>query len=99
MRRAQIINCSPSYVKVTPLELRTTSRTPSSSSSCISWRDRVGCVRWSSAAARVMFSSRATVKKYFSVRNSTGPHLLFSPTISWPQWGRKCDMCEMYVSA
>ena len=52
-----------------------------------------------SAAARVMFSSRATVKKYFSVRNSTGPHLLFSPTISWPQWGRKCDMCEMYVSA
>mgnify|MGYP000093058223 CR=1 FL=1 len=31
--------------------------------------------------------------------HSTGPHLLFSPTISWPQWGRKCDMCEMYVSA
>jgi len=34
-----------------------------------------------------------------STGRSTGPHLLFSPTISWPQWGRKCDMCEMYVSA
>ena len=42
MRRAQIINCSPSYVKVTPLELRTTSRTPSSSSSAWTAEEMAG---------------------------------------------------------
>ena len=43
---------------------------PSSSSSAFSALERVGCVTCSCAAARDMFSSRATARKYFRVRIS-----------------------------
>ena len=69
---------------------RSNSLTPSSSSSCINWRDRVGCVRWSSAAARVMFSSRATARKYRRTRSSMpSASSLFSPVYHAFQASRK----------
>ena len=71
----------PSSVRVMRCLPRWNSFTPSSSSSCISWRDRVGWVRCSSSAALVMFSSRATIKKYFKTRISMGttPFLCIIP--------------------
>ena len=60
----------PSSVSVTLTRLRRNRRTPSSSSSCIICRDSVGWVMCSCSAARVMFSSLAIVRKYFSTRIS-----------------------------
>ena len=53
----------PKMVKAIFLAPRSMSFTPSSSSSMDSWRDKVGCVICSTFAARVMFSSRTTVRK------------------------------------
>ena len=43
----------------------------------LSGRESVGCVTWSRAAALVMFSSRATVRKYLRTRSSIVRHLAF----------------------
>ena len=58
------------FRRIMPSSLRTILRfplsnrvTPSSSSSCASWRDSVGCVTCRISAAWVMFSSMATVRK------------------------------------
>ena len=56
----------PASVSVTLRLLRTKSGVPISSSSSAICRDSVGCVIYSVSAALVMFSSRATVRKYFS---------------------------------
>lgn len=54
---------APSLVKAIFLAPRSMSFTPGSYSSMDSWRDKVGCVICSTFAARVMFSSRTTVRK------------------------------------
>ena len=63
-------NNIPSSVNVTLWLLRLNSFTPSSCSSPISWRESVGCVICKSCAAFVMFSSRATARKYCKTRIS-----------------------------
>ena len=60
----------PSSVSMMLCLLRLNRDTPNSSSICMSWRDKVGCVMCSILAAFVIFSSLATTKKYFSTRSS-----------------------------
>ena len=80
----------PSSVSTTRYWPRRKSFTPSSSSSCINWRERVGWVTCSSAAALVMFSSRATARKYRRTRSSMpSASSLFSPVYHAFQASRK----------
>ena len=65
----------PSSVRMIRCLLRRNSVTPSSSSSCIICLDRVGWVKCSRLAAFVIFSSRATIRKYFKTRISMIKHL------------------------
>ena len=60
----------PVSVSVTLRLPRTKSGLPISSSSFCIWRERFGCVVLTSSAAFVMFSSRATARKYFNSLSS-----------------------------
>ena len=78
----------PSSVNVTLRAPRENSVTPTSSSNCASCRLNVGCVICSSSAAFVIFSSRATARKYLSIRNSIAsasfyPGQLHLPVLSF----------------
>ncbi len=61
---------APSLVKAIFLAPRSMSFAPGSYSSMDSWRDKVGCVICSTFAARVMLSSRTTVRKQRRTRSS-----------------------------
>ena len=76
---ARCFNSIPSSVSDILCFPRLNNFTPSSSSICISCLDKVGCVTFSLCAALVIFSSRATIKKYFNTLSSivTSEYLFF----------------------
>ena len=67
---ARLRSSTPSSVRVTPLLLRINSCFPNSASSSISCFESEGCAIFRLFDARVIFPSRATVRKYRNKRSS-----------------------------
>src|SRR5512137_1253905 len=71
-RRSRVSTASPAAVMMTFREARSKSRTPSCSSSWITWAEREGCDTWQRSAARRKERRSATAAAYCSCRRVKG---------------------------